>query len=108
LIALLNAKSNRLTITDSGNQLFGVNDWNGHELLEKRFENVEVVNTGIIARLNGKYGFYDFKGNLIIDHHYTIMNELPSGLLEVSSDKPVSNSVIQTVVLNKSAVQLKN
>lgn len=107
LIASLNARFNRITITDSDKQLFGVNDWNGRKILEKKFDTVLIVNTGIIAQLNGKYGFYDFNGNLILDHSYSFMDELPSGLLQVSIDTPSPNTISQSFVINKSAIQIK-
>lgn len=107
LITRLNAKLNRINITDSDKQLFGVNDWNGREILEKKFDTVFIVNTGIIAQLNGKYGFYDFNGNLILDHSYSFMDELPSGLLQVSTDPIVPNIIFQSFVINKSAIQIK-
>lgn len=95
-------------ITENVTHSLGAKLPNGKQILPIEFEYLRIVNTGIIAKKNGKYGFYDFKGNLIIEHKYSYINEHLSGLLEVAIDEPSPYTPLQMSLINKFGIQIKN
>lgn len=109
LIKDLDERLNRFIVTQqSKSKYYGLKNWEGKQILEEKYQAIDIGNTGIIARLNNKFGFYDFKGQLLFEHKYSLMNERYTGILEVSKDEPKPGSVLQTVLLNKAGIQIEN
>jgi len=88
---------------NSKNQLFGAAMPNGKQVLPTDFEQLKITPTGIIAKKNSKYGYYDFNGTLLIPHLYFNMSEFSTGIIEAFTEENNSGGVL----LNKAGKELK-
>lgn len=67
----------------------GVETLKGEVIINPEYDEVKICYSGIILGKNGKFGFADLAGKLIVPLHYDKMTELPSGCLEAVINKKI-------------------
>ena len=60
---------------------------NNEKVLTENFDEIkQITSTGIVYIKDGKYGFMDFEGNIIIEASYDILNEINTGIFLAQQD----------------------
>ena len=72
-------------IGENGNQQLINKD--KEKVLTENFDEIkQITSTGVIYVKDGKYGFMDFEGNIIIEANYDVLNEINTGIFLTQKD----------------------
>ena len=72
-------------IGENGNQQLINKD--KEKVLTENFDEIkQITSTGVIYVKDGKYGFMDFEGNIIIEASYDVLNEINTGIFLTQKD----------------------
>ena len=72
-------------IGENGNQQLINKD--KEKVLTENFDEIkQITSTGVIYVKDGKYGFMDFEGNIIIEASYDVLNEINTGIFLAQKD----------------------
>lgn len=72
-------------IGENGNQQLINKD--KEKVLTENFDEIkQITSTGVIYVKDGKYGFMDFEGNIIIEAGYDVLNEINTGIFLAQKD----------------------